>query len=140
MPRFVDREAELANLQRMEDTYGDVTTLTTKLYELAAHPEVVGQLLQVEDDPNVAAAYADWDANPDDAHANAVCQAIKDHVLEPALDANPTVEYVVIVGPDWIIPFFRAPDNTVLPPGLPPDRRDRDRPVASQPSHLAAGH
>jgi hypothetical protein len=115
------RTVILANLQRTGDTYGDITTLTTKLYELAAHPEVVGQLLQVEDDPNVAAAYADWDANPDDAHANAVCQAIKDHVLEPALDANPTVEYVVIVGPDWIIPFFRAPDNTVLPPTLPPD-------------------
>jgi hypothetical protein len=115
------RTAILANLQRMGDTYGDITTLTTKLYELAAHPEVIGQLLQVEDDPNVAAAYADWDANPDDTHANAVCQAIKDHVLELALDADPTIEYVVIVGPDWIIPFFRAPDNTVLPPTLPPD-------------------
>jgi hypothetical protein len=115
------RTVVLANLQRTEDTYGDITTLTTKLHELAAHPEVVGQLLLVENDPNVAAAYVDWDANPDDAHANTVCQAIKDHVLAPALDADPTIEYVIIVGPDWIIPFFRAPDNTVLPPNLPPD-------------------
>ena len=105
----------LVNEQRMATYYGDVSALMHKLYELAAHPGVTGQVLHLENDPVVAAAYAAWDANPDDAHANAVAQAIKDYVLEPALVAEPGVQYVVLVGADWLIPFYRAPENT-LPP------------------------
>jgi hypothetical protein len=123
-PPPAPRTLILVNRQRMESSYGDASALMAKLYELAAHPGVVGIVAKVEDEPAVAAAYTAWAASPDDAHANSVALAIRDQVIAPTLAMSPTVEYLVLVGRDWIIPFYRAPDNTPAPYNDPSTHTD----------------
>jgi len=64
----------------------------------------------VETDPAVAQAYAAWDADACTPEAaNVVAQAIK-ALLDSWLDSHPSIKYLVVVGGDNIIPFWRVPD------------------------------
>jgi uncharacterized repeat protein (TIGR01451 family) len=95
---------------RMVKKYGTSAVLE-KLYELAQHPQVNGVVLDVTADPDVAAAYANWDADPGSyQRANEVAASIKILLDDYAL-AYPDLQYLVLVGGDAIIPFYRVADQ-----------------------------
>jgi len=96
----------------------------SKLNTFAAHPLVQGVIEQVENNTAVSAAqdaratdYADTEK------ANAVADAIKQVVLAQ-WNAHPELEYIVIVGDDRVIPFYRTIDPITADasgPLSPPD-------------------
>jgi len=101
----------LTHRDRLTERYDpvDVSVLFNKLNELAGHSSVAGLVLDVATDPDVEAAYADWDAAPNHpARANEVAVAIK-ALIHDVIQDYPTIRYVVIVGGDAIIPFYRIP-------------------------------
>jgi hypothetical protein len=107
----------LFNRNRIASVYGesDATNLTNKLQALAAHQSVQGEVLQIEDNASIANAYTDWENDlTDTGKANAVAAAIRGLVME-YVTSHAEVEYIVIVGGDWIIPFRRVPDQTSHP-------------------------
>jgi len=102
----------LTHREQLAALYGEIsaTQVISKASQLAL--ETNGLLLQVEDDPAVAAAYADWLAHPTSVeHANAVAQAIHALIVRQ-LEHSPDLAYLVIVGDDRVLPFYRAPDHT----------------------------
>ena len=103
---------------RLEERYpGQAPALLAKLQTLAARPEVAGQIVFVNQDARVAAANAQADeparVNCPEAK-NLVADAIR-QVVQRYRAVNP-LEYIVIVGNDDIIPFFRTPDRALLAP------------------------
>lgn len=112
------RTLVLVNRQRLAALYGNSQTgaVMAKLYELADNPQVSGAVVQVEQDPAVAAAYADWTASQSSLEnndlANAVAGAIRNAVLAFSHNA-PDLQYLVIVGDDRVIPFRRIAEGTL---------------------------
>ncbi len=106
----------LTNRAKIESFHGasEASQLMSKLDELAAHSSVQGLVVQVEDDPAVAAAYSQWDANNTTTRANAVTAAIK-NLLDALLNTYSDVEYIVLVGDDRVIPYRRVLDQTRHP-------------------------
>ncbi len=103
----------LTNPDRMPGSPADINTMDQQLTALAARPEVAGKVLDVSTDARVAAAYQQADAHPACPYAeNLVAQAIKG-IVDQYRAINP-LEYVVIVGNDGTIPFFRYPDQALL--------------------------
>ncbi|HLF27899.1 MAG TPA: DUF642 domain-containing protein [Anaerolineae bacterium] len=103
----------LTDPARMEGTVAEKATLSARLNTFAARPEVQGVIVDVGADNQVAAANAQADANPECPFAkNLVAEAIK-AIVDAYREANP-LEYVVIVGNDNVIPFFRHPDQALL--------------------------
>ena len=105
----------LTNLERVKDIFGatDTAALHSKLYELADHTRVQGAVVQVENDPAVAAAYSAWTADLlDTTKANAVSAAVRNLVMT-FLQNNADVEYVVIAGDDRVIPFRRVAEGNL---------------------------
>ncbi|MFQ5342184.1 MAG: hypothetical protein ACE5F6_11630, partial [Anaerolineae bacterium] len=104
----------LMNKRRMESYFGgpgSTEDLLAALRRLADDPVVNGMIEPVENNPEVAAAYAAWDndaCNPDTA--NQVTDAIKLYIDE-IRDVYPSIEQVLIVGNDDLIPFRRVPDE-----------------------------
>jgi hypothetical protein len=103
----------VANRAGMESIHGAGPTglIMAKLFELADHAGVDGAVLQVDQDPAVAAAYAAWLANAsaqaDNDLANATAGAIRNSILSFSA-AAPDLTYLVIVGDDRLIPFRRV--------------------------------
>jgi uncharacterized repeat protein (TIGR01451 family) len=94
----------------------DKTTVTAKLAAFAARPEVAGVVVDVGQDSWVNAFNTQADANYACPLAkNLVAEAIKD-VVDRSRANNSQLEYVVIVGNDRVIPFFRFPDEALLGP------------------------
>ncbi len=88
-------------------------TLGSKLLTLAARPEVKAAIIDVSADARVAAANAQADLYPACPTAkNLVADAIK-AVVDRYRLVNP-LEYIVLVGSDDVIPFFRHPDQALL--------------------------
>ena len=103
-----------ARLRARYDT-SDVDALLAQLNVLAARPEVHGVIVNVNDDARVAEANARADAYTACPYAkNVVAESIR-RVVRAYHAVNP-LEYVVIVGNDDAIPFFRYPDNAMLGP------------------------
>ncbi|MFP4344643.1 MAG: hypothetical protein ACLFU8_08115, partial [Anaerolineales bacterium] len=105
----------LYNPTRMAQTYGPTatTTLSEALHRLADHPDVEGYLYPVEHEPDVAQAYAGWNADYNYCNplaANDVVEAIRQQIISPTLEAYPSIQYVVLVGSDTQIPFYREWD------------------------------
>src|SRR5262249_40313643 len=85
-----------------------------KLDALRLRPEVNGVIVDVGADARVAAANALADDNVGCPYAkNLVADAIKT-IVERYRVANPPLEYLVFVGNDDVIPFFRMPDQALL--------------------------
>jgi parallel beta-helix repeat protein len=111
----------LVNRKKLEDNHGagPAGQVMDKLDQLKAHGRVEGLVVQVEEDAEVADAYATWDLDPTStAAANGVAEAIK-AVVDARWAVYPALEYLVVVGDDRIIPFRRVPDQV-------PDFRDRE--------------
>jgi uncharacterized delta-60 repeat protein len=89
-------------------------TLRDKLATLASRSEVLGVLVDVKDDARVKALREQAAANPACPFAkNLLAEEIKNII--DAYRANP-LQYVVLVGNDDAIPFFRSPDQAGLAP------------------------
>jgi hypothetical protein len=93
----------------------DKTNVSLALAALAARPEVRGVVVDVGADPAVAFFNAQADQYFDCPFAkNLVAGAIKD-VVDRSRSGN-ALQYVVLVGDDSVIPFFRYPDEALLGP------------------------
>ncbi len=94
----------------------DITTLRSKLDLLKARPEVQGVVVDLAGDARVQALNAQADVKKGCPYAkNLVAAAIQD-IVGTHRSANSGLKYVVIVGPDGAIPFFRYPDQALLGP------------------------
>ncbi len=91
--------------------------LLTDLNTLAARPEVDGTVVDVAGDPRISHLNQQADANAGCPYAkNLVASALKDIVDSYRTSGNPDLKYVVLVGDDAAIPFFRYPDEALLAP------------------------
>ncbi|MBI3177722.1 MAG: hypothetical protein HYZ35_07010, partial [Chloroflexi bacterium] len=98
---------------RMVGTAVEKATLSSRLATFAARPEVAGLVVDVGADARVAAANAQADSHPACPYAkNQVAATIKE-IVDGYWSLNP-LEFVVLVGNDGTIPFFRYPDNALL--------------------------
>jgi CSLREA domain-containing protein len=91
----------------------EVAAMLAELQTLAGRSEVGGVIVFVDQDARVATANAQADDKVNCPQAkNLVADAIK-QVVQRYRNVNP-LEYLVIVGGDNIIPFFRTPDRALL--------------------------
>ncbi len=92
--------------------------LDYKLEELAEHLKVTGKVLDLANIPAVKTAYTAWDSDPtDQVMANAVAQAIRSYLYGANGQISKTytnTEYIMLVGDDLQIPFFRMTDGTMV--------------------------
>ena len=95
----------------------EVDLLMNKLSQLANLENVRGEILRLDQNSDVVDAYAGWDETTEIAnieHANRIANAIRNVVVQ-RVEQNPALRYLVIVGNDPIIPFYRQPDRTGYP-------------------------
>ena len=103
----------LVDPTRMTGSPADINAMLAKLAQLAARPEVQGVVVNVSQDARVAAANLQADQKVECPEAkNLVADATK-QIVQRYQALNP-LEYVVIVGNDNAIPFFRTPDQASL--------------------------
>lgn len=104
----------LVTPQRLADRYG-ASPLTSKLYTFAQHERVNGAVIDLMQDKTIADAYTAWDNNPSSWQAaNSVAIAIKTQIDEYTI-TYPSVRYLLIVGGDEMIPFYRVSDQNGTP-------------------------
>jgi Domain of unknown function DUF11/WD40-like Beta Propeller Repeat/VHL beta domain len=104
----------VVNEKRLGDTYGAAqeTKVVSGLTALAGRGDlgVVGAVLPVEGNAGVAGDYTAWDANPCAPDlANAVARDVAG-VVDSIRAARPSLKYIVLVGGDDQVPFFRIDD------------------------------
>jgi CSLREA domain-containing protein len=101
---------------RMTDD-GDLAQMESDLQTFAQKASVNGTILDVGTiSPQVAALQAQADADPACPYAeNLVADAIRNVVLDVRA-ANPGLKFIVIVGDDHVIPFFRYADTAGIGP------------------------
>jgi CSLREA domain-containing protein len=111
----------------------NTTALRATLDTFAARPDVAGAVVDLKDVAGVASAYTIWNGAQDcPAAANIAAKRIRD-VISAYRAANPALAYVVLVGGDHVVPFFRIPDQSGL--GSEKDYRPAVQdPTASQAS------
>jgi hypothetical protein len=91
--------------------------LENELIKLSYHVGVAGIPVYVEEDEAVASAYESWDSNlQDPQEANDVAKHIK-RLIDDKQEKYTGIEYIIIVGDDRIIPYYRIHDNTDKPFG-----------------------
>jgi hypothetical protein len=111
----------LTNTSRMPSTFAgnaaaDKTTLSSKLATFSIRSEIVGKVVDLSTRARISALDAQADAHTACMYAkNLVASAIKD-IVTAYRATNPGLKYVVIVGGDGAIPFFRYPDQSLLGP------------------------
>jgi alpha-tubulin suppressor-like RCC1 family protein len=107
----------LTDLSRISGTSQEKSTMLTKLNLLANRPEVNGIVLDLSDSTRyqrVISANLQADSNRDCPFAkNIVAQEIKKVV---DLYRTGSLQYVVLTGPDSVIPFVRYPDKAGFAP------------------------
>ncbi len=103
----------LTDMARMQATDADKTRMNDLLTAFANRQEVNGVVVDVHGDAAVLAANSQADAHPACPSAkNLVANAIRDIVIRAGQKYS--LEYVVIIGDDSVIPFFRHPDESLL--------------------------
>ncbi|MCB0033529.1 MAG: tandem-95 repeat protein, partial [Anaerolineales bacterium] len=103
----------LTDMNRMVGTAAEKAALQANLELLKIRPEVKGNIIAVGNDAQVADLNLQAQNHPACPYAkNLVAQSIKDIIN--AYKAVHPIKYVVIVGGDNVIPFFRYPDNALL--------------------------
>ncbi len=102
----------LVDSQRMGTD--DYAAIASKLDELAVHPAVNGVIVDVSQFSEIAEANAQADTLYQCVYAkNIVAYGIK-AVVDAYRAAYPTLRFIVPVGNDDVIPFFRYPDQALL--------------------------
>ena len=108
------RTIVLSDMSRIIGTADDKTALGLAIADFINRSEVAGVWVDVGNDARGVAANALADANPDCPYAkNLVAESIKG-IIDSYIEAENPLEYVVIIGNDDVIPFFRYPDNALL--------------------------
>jgi len=105
----------LVNKRRMDYAYdiSNTQAMSVELRLLANDPTVNGVIYPV--DNYTSDLYGEWDGDFCNPYAaNGVAEAIYDRVIQSALSSYPNIKYVVIVGDDSMIPFYRVPDTSTL--------------------------
>ena len=103
----------LTDFSRLTGTMNEKEALETQLRTFAARDEVDGVLVDVGTDARVAAANAQADAHLSCPYAkNLVAKTIRE--LVDRYWSVHELEYVLIVGDDGVIPFYRYPDKALL--------------------------
>ena len=93
-----------------------INALRSKLDELAARSDVNGAVVDVAGDTRVQTLNGQADSHASCVYAkNLVADEIKD-IVSKYREGNPALRYVVLVGGDGSIPFFRYPDPAYLGP------------------------
>src|SRR5690606_8404991 len=104
----------LADFDRLTGTQVEIEALQTRLADLAARPEVSGKILDVGTDTRVRDANEQADFYVDCPYAkNMVADSIE-QIIDAWWELNPNLEYLVLVGNDDVLPFFRHPDGAML--------------------------
>ena len=105
----------LTNLGRTEGTPADMASLQNNLSALAAHTN--GLVLDVGGSGTLVGAFADQAQDPKNTACvyamNLQAKAIKD-IVDAFRGKHPELQYIVLVGNDHAIPFFRYSDNALL--------------------------
>lgn len=104
----------VANRQQMANLYGaeGANLVMNKLAQLVPNPYTPGLILNLDSDVNTMRAYAEWQAQPGSVQAaNRVTDAIRQQI-GVYLEQHPTIQYVVLVGGDPVIPFRRVQDRS----------------------------
>lgn len=104
----------LVNRERIATQYGEAaaTQLLSKLSTLAAHPQVKGEVIRLDQNTTVSNTYTAWTTDLTNVtKANQVAAAIRGLVLA-YWQEHVGVKYIVLVGADQVIPFRRIVDNT----------------------------
>lgn len=97
-------------------TATDQDTLNTTLARFADHGGVKGSIVDLAGNARVQQLRAQVDSHPTCPYAvNLLAAGIKD-VVTAYRAANPNLKYVVLIGADGSIPFFRYPDQALLGP------------------------
>ena len=125
----------LVNRERVAALHGDTaaTQLMDKLDALAAHDQVQGEVIRLDNNTTISAAYSDWVADQTNvAKVNQVAATIRG-VIMTYLQQHDSVEYIVLVGDDQLLPFRRIVDNTPRRDCLERDylRVDADHPTGA---------
>jgi hypothetical protein len=103
----------VTNRQRMILLYGEqqANLVVNRLAALIASEGAPGILLNLDSDPTIMLAYAEWQSDLASIdRANRVANLIRS-ALWTQIAQHPTVEYIVLVGDDRVIPFYRERDN-----------------------------
>ena len=104
----------VTNRERLVALYGETKaqSVMDRLALLASDTRVRGLILQAQNDSSAAAAYTFWNSTPiSTTLANNTASAVRNMILS-ALNTNPSVEYIVLVGNDRVVPFRRTLDRT----------------------------
>jgi alpha-tubulin suppressor-like RCC1 family protein len=109
-----DNTLVLVNASRLAGRFGSTDTTAAlnalRSYVTSGASGVHGQVLQVDSDPTVRAAYAAWDASPcDPLKADGVVRAVNAFVYA---NAPSTITDLVIAGGDEVLPHARLEDHT----------------------------
>lgn len=94
--------------------------LLSKLVQLADHPKVMGKIIDFSDlgpAHPINTAYGSWVATNIES-ANAVASAIRDYLYDPSTgivtNDYTNARYIILVGDDYQIPFYRMHDGNEL--------------------------
>jgi len=102
----------LTDLDKTEGSSAEKTLLQANLSALATRTN--GRVVNVGADARVHAAYVQAQAQPACVYAmNLQAEAIK-AIVDGFRERNPGLAYIVLVGNDHAIPFFRYADNALL--------------------------
>ena len=104
----------LVNHTRLTQLYSAdaATQLLNKLTELANRNEVKGEVIRLDNNTAVSAAYGTWTADITNvAKANQLATEIRRVIMQYMAERG-GIEYVVLVGDDRALPFRRVADNT----------------------------
>jgi uncharacterized protein DUF11/carboxypeptidase family protein len=108
---IITNTARFRNIDGTPMDAAAVAPLLPGLTTFAGRTDVSGVVLDLASNAGLQAAYAQWDAHPTcPAAANIVANGIK-----AIIDAyRPSLQYVVLAGGDFAVPYFRTPDQAGL--------------------------
>ncbi|MEZ4728173.1 MAG: pre-peptidase C-terminal domain-containing protein [Caldilineaceae bacterium] len=119
--------AQIASLS----SEADATQLMSKLESLAAHPAVQGTIIDLNQNNVIRDAYSAWQSDLTSVDkANAVASAIRTLILNRRQEQG-TLNYLVLVGDDRALPFYRIRDLTDLYPEKTYGETDKTHPTGA---------
>jgi hypothetical protein len=99
---------------RIGGSSADVSTLDGKLSDFAKRQEVSGTVVDLSTFAGISSAQTQADANPACPTAKNIVAADIKSVIQSYRTQNPGLKYIVLVGDDHSIPYFRYPDESGL--------------------------
>lgn len=105
----------VVNETRMANKYGsaETTQMMSQLAALAAHENVKGEIMRIDQNSAIAAAYTDWDGKTgmdNVREANQTATIIRNVIQQYAVE-HVNLRYLVLVGDDRMLPFYRVADE-----------------------------